>query len=113
MAGLLKNDGVSTLRMMASELNVKKECIRLIITRELGKGKISARFVPYSLRDGEKSRRPNACKDLLQLVENDYYLDLVPTEFFIFLKLKHILTGQRIQSLFDIQRIATSKLRRN
>lgn len=32
VADLLKNGSVSTLRIMASELNVKKECIRLIIT---------------------------------------------------------------------------------
>jgi len=46
---LLTEDRCTTLQMYVDRLNIGKETVRRIITEDLGKRKICARFVPHAL----------------------------------------------------------------
>jgi hypothetical protein len=49
IADLVKNDHKITSRMIADSLNIPKTLVLQILEEDLGKRKLSARFVPYSL----------------------------------------------------------------
>ena len=50
-------DAKFTTRMLAEELNRSKNTIRSILTEDLGKRKVCARFVPHQLNEDQKSQR--------------------------------------------------------
>ena len=54
---LLTEDHRTTLQMTTDRLNIGKETVRRIVTEDLGKRKICARFVPHALT---QSRNKNA-----------------------------------------------------
>ena len=54
---LLTEDLLTTLQMIADRLNIGKETVRLIVTEDLGKRKICARFVPHALTTEQKQER--------------------------------------------------------
>jgi IS30 family transposase len=58
---LLAENCSLSLRMIASELNATKETIRSTVTRDLGKRKFFAKFVPHNLLDEQNLRRLDAC----------------------------------------------------
>ena len=51
---LLTEDRRTTLQMIADLLNIGKETVRRIVTEDLGKRKICARFVPHALTKEQK-----------------------------------------------------------
>lgn len=65
------NDRCATLRMMAEELNIDKETIRVILHEDLGKTKVCARFVPHTLTDDQKSMRINHSRNIVGAAKND------------------------------------------
>ena len=62
---LLTEDRLTTLQMIFDLLNTGKETVRRIVTEELGKRQICARFVPHTLTAEEKQERVVYCQDLL------------------------------------------------
>ena len=62
---LLTEDRCTTLQMIADRLNIGKETVRRILTEDLGKRKICARFVPHALTAQQKQERLVYCQDLL------------------------------------------------
>ena len=62
---LLTEDRRTTLQMTANRLNIGKETVRRILTEDLGKRKICARFVSYALTAEQKQERVFYCQDLL------------------------------------------------
>ena len=50
-------DANFTTRMLAEELNTSKNTIWRIITEDLGKRKVCARFVSHQLNEDQKSQR--------------------------------------------------------
>jgi hypothetical protein len=51
---LLTADRRNTLQMTADRLNIGKDTVRRIVTEDLGKRKMCARFVPHALTAEEK-----------------------------------------------------------
>jgi len=62
---LLTEDLHTTLQMIADCLNIGKETVHRIVTEDLGKRKICARFVPHALTTEQKQERIVYCQDLL------------------------------------------------
>lgn len=60
-------DGHFTVRMLAEELNTNGETVRQILTMDLGKKKVSARFVPHQLSDDQQI----ADVDIIATAKND------------------------------------------
>ena len=54
---LLTEDRHTTLQMIADRLNIGKETVHRIVTEDLGKRKICARFVPHALTTEQKQER--------------------------------------------------------
>ena len=50
-------DAKFTVRMLAKELNLSYCTIYTILTEDLGKRKVFARFVPHHLNEDQKSQR--------------------------------------------------------
>jgi len=67
---LLTEDRRTTLQMIADCLSIGKETVHWIVTEDLGKRKICARFVPHALTTEQKQERIVYCQDLL-LIEQD------------------------------------------
>ena len=61
----------TTLQMMADRLNIGKETVRRIVTEDLGKRKICARFVPHALTTEQKQECVVYCQDLLLMVQDE------------------------------------------
>jgi orotate phosphoribosyltransferase-like protein len=51
---LLTEGRRTTLQMIADHLNIGKETVRWIVTKDLGKREICARFVPHALTTEQK-----------------------------------------------------------
>ena len=54
---LLTGDRRTTLQMIADHLNIGKDTVRRIVTEDLGKRNICARFVPHALPTEQKQER--------------------------------------------------------
>ena len=61
---LLTEDRRTTLQMIADRLNIGKYTVCWIVTEDLGKRKICARFVPHALTTEQKQERVFHCPDL-------------------------------------------------
>lgn len=73
-------DGNFTVRMLAEELNTNRETVRQILTIDLGKRKVCARFVPHQLTEDQQIARVAHCRDIIQTAENDPdFLDSIIT----------------------------------
>jgi hypothetical protein len=68
---LISTDSRMTLRMMEEELEISRETIRKILLENLGKRKISARFVPHCLADEQKTLRLQASQGPIRFVYDD------------------------------------------
>ena len=62
---LLTEDRRTTLQMIADRLNIGKETVHRIVTEDLGRRKICARFVPHALTTEQKQERVVYCQNLL------------------------------------------------
>ena len=82
-------DANFTVRMLAEELNLSYCTIYTILTEDLGKRKIFARFVPHQLNEPlHKTKKVNEFFMKKQICVMDYppYLpDLSPCDYFLFL----------------------------
>jgi hypothetical protein len=64
--------------MMAEELNLDRETVRMVLTVDLRLRKVSAKMVPQILSDDQKQRWLDVCSDLShQLAEGNNFLDRV------------------------------------
>ena len=59
------------VKMIADELKMNRETVRLILTEELGMRKICAKIVPRNLTQQQRDARMSTCADLLEQVEAD------------------------------------------
>lgn len=77
---LVQSDRRLTIRMIADQLTLDKETVRLILVNDLGMRKICAKMVPRLLTDDQKTRRMTVCQDVLeQLAVNGKLLESVIT----------------------------------
>lgn len=67
--------------MMAEQLGLDKETVRLILVDDLGMRKICAKMVPRLLTDNQKTRHMNVCQDVLEQLEgNTKFLESIIIE---------------------------------
>ena len=76
---LLIEDRRTTLQIIADRLNIGKETVRRIVTENLGKRKICARFVPHALTTEKKQERVVYCQDLLLMGQNERFWENIIT----------------------------------
>ena len=76
---LLTDDRRTTLQMIADRLNIGKETVHRIVTEELGKRKICARFVPHALTTEQKEERVVYCQDLLLIGQDECFWENIIT----------------------------------
>ena len=76
---LLREDHRTTLQMIANGLNIGKETVRRIVTKDLGKRKICARIVPHALTTEQKQERVVYCQDLLLMGQNERFWENIIT----------------------------------
>ena len=98
---LLTEDHCTTLQMIADHLNTGKETVRQIVTEDLGKRKICARFVPHALTTEQQKFLAN--RNIAALHHPPYSPDLAPADYFLFPKLKFSLNGRHCQTVEEIQ----------
>jgi len=71
---LLTEDHRTTLQVIADRLNIGKETVRRIVTKDLGgKRKICARFVPYALTTEQEQKRVVYSQDLLLMGQDERF----------------------------------------
>ena len=68
---LLTEERRTTLQTIADCLNIGNETVRRIVTKDFGKRKIRARFVPYALTRQQKQERVAYCQDLLLMGKDE------------------------------------------
>ena len=66
---LVRSDRRLSIKMMADQLGLNRETVRLVLIEDLGMRKICAKMVPRLLTDDQKQRRVDACQDILQQLE--------------------------------------------
>ena len=76
---LLTEDRRTTLQMNADRLNIGKEPFRRIVTEDLRKRKICARFVPHALTTEQKKERVVYCQDLLLMAQDKCFWENIIT----------------------------------
>ena len=70
---LLTEDHCTTLQVIADHLNIGKETVCRIVTKDLEKRKICARFVPHALTREQKQERIVYCQDLLLMGKDEHF----------------------------------------
>jgi hypothetical protein len=76
----VRSDRRLTVKMIADEVNMNRETVRLILTEELGMKKICAKMVPSNLTQQQRDARLSVCVDLLEQLKADpQLLDRVVT----------------------------------
>jgi len=76
---LLTEDRRTTLQIIADRLNIGKETVRRIVTEDLGKRKICARFVPHTLTREQKQECVAYCQDLLLMGQDERFWENIIT----------------------------------
>ena len=61
---LVRSDRRLTVKMLADEINMNRETVRLILTEELGIRKICAKMVPRNLTEQQRDARLSAVFDI-------------------------------------------------
>ena len=69
-AAVVSNPKVS-IETLAEQLHISEGSVHKILTDDLGKRKICARFVPHSLTPDQKQRRVQASRNLIEAADND------------------------------------------
>ena len=72
---VVHDDRRLTVRMIASQLDLKKDSVWKIITEDLGMWKVCAKMVPRLLNDDQKERHMQACEDIIECLQTE--LDLL------------------------------------
>ena len=65
--------------MIADCLNIGKETVCRIVTKDLGKRKICVRFVPHALTTEQKQERGVYCQDLLLMGQDERFWENIIT----------------------------------
>jgi histone-lysine N-methyltransferase SETMAR len=71
LADLVKNDRRIASRMTAESLNIPKTVVLRILTEDLGKRNLCARFVPRSLTPEQREDRVTSCQDIIAMADAD------------------------------------------
>jgi histone-lysine N-methyltransferase SETMAR len=71
VADLFKNDRRIASGMMAQSLNFPKTVVIRILSEDLGKRKVCARFVPHSLTREQREDRVTSCQDIITMADAD------------------------------------------
>ena len=89
---LLTEDRCTTLQMIADRLNIGKETVHRIVTEDLGKRKICARFVPHALTTEQHHaaivKKFLANRNVVVLHHPPYSPDLAPADYFLLPQVK-------------------------
>ena len=108
-------DANFTVRMLAEELNLSYCTIYTILTEDLGKRKVFARFVPHQLNaPPHKTKKVNEFLMKKQICVMDYHPyspDLSPCEYFLFPKVKTAMKGAFYDGVPTIQSAVTQVLK--
>ena len=65
--------------MITDRLNIGKKTVHRIVTEDLGKRKICARFVPHALTTEQKQERVVYCQDLLLMGQDERFWENIIT----------------------------------
>jgi len=77
----IKEERCVTVRMMADEFGVNREMIRQILVEDLGKRKVTSRFVPHALSDDQRQERVQYTKDIIKTTcRNKNFLNSIVAE---------------------------------
>jgi len=68
---ILRSDRCVSARLIEEMTGIPKSVVHRILTENLGKKKICARFVPHSLSEEQKCMRVSHCKDMKSAIEKD------------------------------------------
>ncbi|XP_054707033.1 protein GVQW3-like, partial [Uloborus diversus] len=71
VAETLRNDRCVSTRLIEEVTGTPKSTVHLILTENLGKRKVCARFVPHTLTDDQKHCRVEHCRDMQQAATRD------------------------------------------
>ena len=82
-----------------------------ILTRKIQMHRVSAKFHPCLLTDGQKENRVRTCLLTQMLMKTFWRTDLAPADFFEFLTLKTILKEHRFQDIEEIKENAMRQRR--
>ena len=108
-------DANFTVRKLAEELNLSYCTIYTILTEDLGKRKVFARFVPHQLNaPPHKNKKVNEFlmkKRICVMDYPPYSPDLSPCDYFLFPKLKTKMKGAFYDDIPAIQAAVTEVLK--
>ena len=108
-------DANFTVRMLEEELNLSYCTIYTILTEDLGKRKVCARFDPHQLNaPPHKTKKVNGFLVKKQICVIDYppySPDLSPCDYFLFPKLKTAMKGAFYDDVPTIQSALTQVLK--
>ena len=65
VSSFVEENRCASLRLIKDALNINKETIRTIIHEDLGKTKVCSKFVTHSLKNEQKSRRIEYCREII------------------------------------------------
>lgn len=68
---IVRGDRRLTVRMIVSQLDMKKDSVWKIITEGLGRRKVCAKMVPRLLNVDQKERRMQMCRDIIERLQNE------------------------------------------
>ena len=68
---IVRGDHRLNVRMIASQLDMKKDNVWKITTEDLGMRKVCAKMVPRLLNDDQKERRMQMCQDIFKQLQNE------------------------------------------
>ena len=60
-----------TVQMIPNQLDMKKDSVWKIITKDLGMGKVCTKMVPRVLNDNQKERHMQMCQDIIEHLQNE------------------------------------------
>ena len=63
---MLRDNRRLTVRSIAEQVNIDRETVRKILTKDLDMRKACAKMVPKELTEEQKQRRVTICQDLLE-----------------------------------------------
>ena len=108
-------DANFTVRMLTEELNLSYCTIYSILTEDLGKKKVFARFVPHQLNaPPHKTKKVNEFlmkKQIFVMGYPSYSPDLSPCDYFLFPKLQTAMKGAFYEDVPTIQSAVTQVLK--
>jgi len=71
VADLVKNDRQITSRIIVESLNIPKTIVLQILKEDLGKRKLCAHSVPYSLTPEQREDQVTSCQDIIAMADAD------------------------------------------